>query len=362
MSVSVENQSNVEASVRPVPRLDEGAEFKILRCDVAQWEGDWDPPAKYDAGIASEILQSHVEDAVEAEKLGFDGVMTTEHHFDGWTLIPSPNVYLSAVAARTSRIRLGQTVQVLPFHSPWRLAEEVGMLDALSGGRAEIGVGKGNFSIEKSRLGLDDASTAARFGEGLKLLTAAMSDSDITHDGEYYQITQPSTVYPRPYPGLRPWVAALSPKSIAAAGAGGHNLMSFMGWGSHEILSTYVEAGEKNGHELSGGANFMTNVSIIVAPTEAEAKETQSKAKESAWETMMRRGLPKDEAERFLPRFSGAVVGTPQQVVEQLSHDVGIAGARRLNVIMRLRSIPRQASEQTMRMFAAEVMPELRKL
>lgn len=360
MSVSVENENAVEPSACPVPRLDEGAEFKLLRCDVAQWEGDWDPN-KYDAGLAAEILESHVQDAVEAEKLGFDGVMTTEHHFDGWTLIPSPNVYLSAVAARTSRIRLGQTVQVLPFHSPWRLAEEVGMLDALSGGRAEIGVGKGNFSIEKSRFGLDDASAGARFGEGLDLLTRAMSETDITHEGEYYSITSPSTVYPRPFPGLRPWVAALSPKSIAAAGAGGHNLMSFMGWGSHDILSTYVEAGEKNGHELSG-ANFMTNVSIIVTPTEAEAKELQENAKKSAWDTMMRRGLPEDEAKRFLPRFSGAVVGTPQQVIEQLSHDVGIAGARRLNVIMRLRSIPRYASQQTMEMFAAEVMPELRKL
>ncbi|WP_371664680.1 LLM class flavin-dependent oxidoreductase [Streptomyces sp. NBC_00280] len=69
-------------------------------------------------------MESSLDDAVEAERLGYDGLMLTEHHFDAWTLAPSPMVLLAALAARTSRLRLGQSVSILPFHSPWRLAEE----------------------------------------------------------------------------------------------------------------------------------------------------------------------------------------------------------------------------------------------
>ena len=66
---------------------------------------------------------------MEAERLGLDGILLTEHHFDGWTMVPSPNLFLMALAMRTTRLRLGQAVHVLPIHNPWRLAEEAGMLD-----------------------------------------------------------------------------------------------------------------------------------------------------------------------------------------------------------------------------------------
>ena len=144
-----------------------------------QYEGSWDPD-EYDPDSARATLESHIEDAVEAERLGLDGMLLTEHHFDAWTLVPSPNVFLAAVAMRTSRLRLGQAVHVLPIHNPWRLAEETGMLDLISNGRAEVGVGKGNFSVERARYNPPGDDFDQRFEEGLELLHPG--DAGIEHD------------------------------------------------------------------------------------------------------------------------------------------------------------------------------------
>ena len=182
-----------------VPRWDEEPEIlKFIRCDAVQYEGDWAPEA-YDPACARATFESMIEDTKEAEALGFDGLVTTEHHFDGWTMVPSPNVYLAAVARETERIRLGHSVQVLSVHNPWRLAEEAGMVDLLSNGRAEIGVGKGNFSVERERYTPDESELDARYAEGVELLLRALRETGMTFSGSFHRISAPSTVYPKPF-------------------------------------------------------------------------------------------------------------------------------------------------------------------
>ena len=105
-----------------------------------------------------------------AERLGFDCVFLSEHHFTAYNLLPSPNVMLGALAARTERIRLGVMVNVVPFHEPLRLAEEAAMLDVLSGGRLEVGVGRGIDFQEVQKLGMDFDELRPRFQEGMELM------------------------------------------------------------------------------------------------------------------------------------------------------------------------------------------------
>ena len=106
-----------------IPRLSEEPEIvKFARIDAAQWEWDW-APEKYDPLKAKTLFESHIEEIVEAEELGFDGLFLTEHHFDGWTVLPSPNIFLTVLAVKTKRLRLGTAVHVLSIHSPVRLAE-----------------------------------------------------------------------------------------------------------------------------------------------------------------------------------------------------------------------------------------------
>lgn len=345
-----------------VPRLeDDPSIVKFVRTDPVQYEGDWTPD-KYDPDLAQEAMESALDDAVEAERLGYDGLMLTEHHFDAWTLAPSPMLYLAALAARTSRLRLGQSVSILPFHNPWRLAEEAGMLDILSNGRAEIGVGKGNFAVERARYGLSAEDSEERFNEGIELLRRALSEPGVTFEGKFNRIDVPSTVYPKAFGDpLRPWVAGFKPESVTKIGREGDNLFGILGPHAGAILQRYLEAAYEAGHERSG-ANCMAATGIIVAPTDKEAAEIAERAYEYGLKTMIDRRAPESDRS-YLPVFTGGGFhGSPSTVLDKMAGSVQASGIRRLILVMRSRFIPREQSRQTMHLFAEDVMPHLRHL
>ena len=357
MQAAAKNPSNTT-----IPRWDEEPEvIKFIRCEAVQYEGEWAPDA-YDPQCARATFESLIEDTKEAEKLGYDGLVTTEHHFDGWTMVPSPNVYLAALARETSRIRLGHSVQVLSVHNPWRLAEEAGMVDMLSNGRAEIGVGKGNFSCERERYTPDESELDARFEEGVELLLRALRETSMTFEGKYHRISAPSTIYPKPFnPMMRIWMPAMRPEVGERVGKLGQNLFSFLAPQAKPIFDRYLAAADSAG-AAAGGENFIGITSVIVAPTDAEAERAREHSEKTARETLMARGLPNEEAEIFLPAFAGAVVGTPQSVYEQMRDAIKLSGARRACIVFRMRGLPEPVARQSQRMFADEVMPRLRNL
>jgi alkanesulfonate monooxygenase SsuD/methylene tetrahydromethanopterin reductase-like flavin-dependent oxidoreductase (luciferase family) len=151
------------------------------------------------------------------------------------------------------------------------------------------------------------------------------------------------------------------PESIEKVGREGDNLYGFMSPMAEGDLARYLEAAHEAGHERSG-ANYLTTASVILAPTDREAQEIQERARATAWETMIARGMPEAEAQIYMPLFGGGVVGSPQTVLDQLAGGLQMTGARRLNLVLRLRSIPKEESRQTMHLFAEEVMPHLRHL
>jgi alkanesulfonate monooxygenase SsuD/methylene tetrahydromethanopterin reductase-like flavin-dependent oxidoreductase (luciferase family) len=150
---------------------------------------------------------------VEAyDRLGFYAYHVAEHHGTPLGLAPSPGVFLAAAAARTSRIRLGPLVYSLPLYHPIRLIEEVCMLDQLSGGRFELGVGRGVSPIEVGFYGVDPAEGPRRFPEALTLLKRGLTSSTLTFDGEFYHVADvPMVLRPvqQPHPPL--WYGVTTP-------------------------------------------------------------------------------------------------------------------------------------------------------
>jgi alkanesulfonate monooxygenase SsuD/methylene tetrahydromethanopterin reductase-like flavin-dependent oxidoreductase (luciferase family) len=108
------------------------------------------------------------------DRLGFHAYHVAEHHQTPLGLSPSPSVYLSAVAQRTSRLRFGPLVYILPLYHPLRLADEICMLDHLSGGRLELGVGRGISPIEVGYFGVDVAQSQAIYLESFEVLMKAL--------------------------------------------------------------------------------------------------------------------------------------------------------------------------------------------
>ena len=165
-----------------------------------------------------EIYRNLLEDAELAERLGYHGVLVAEHHFTNYCAIPNPLMLAAALGQRTSRIRIGTAVIVLPLHNPVRLAEDIAQADQLTGGRLEIGLGRGYAPYEFVPFGLDLEGTHAAMADGLDVLELLWSGDDVASpDGRW---PFPAlTVTPRPVQRPRPpvWYACGSPRSVATA-------------------------------------------------------------------------------------------------------------------------------------------------
>src|SRR5690348_4523561 len=179
------------------------------------------------ASANAEGFFDFVETNVEAEALGFHSSFVTEHHFTGIGQVSATLTLLSFLAARTTRLRLGTAVLVLPWHNPVLLAEQVATLDLLSRGRLELGVGKGYRHNEFAGFAMSPDEAEPRFQEVLEVLLRALaSDEPFSHHGRFFRFDRVVVEPPpqqRPYPPL--WLAAGSNASISACARRGFNLL-----------------------------------------------------------------------------------------------------------------------------------------
>ena len=123
-----------------------------------------------------ELMDEQFEIMVRAEEFGFDSVWPAEHHFREYGFCATPAVTLAAIAARTKRIRLGTGVVVLPLNHPVRVAEDYAFLDVFSGGRVDLGIGRGYQPHEYKGLGYDQSRSKDIFREGVEVLQRAWSE------------------------------------------------------------------------------------------------------------------------------------------------------------------------------------------
>ncbi len=164
---------------------------------------------------------------VEAEALGFHSSFSVEHHFSGWNQVSSTLMLLTALAMRTTTLRLGTAVIVPPWHNPILLAEEAATLDLLSKGRLDLGIGKGYRHSEFKGFQIAPEEAEARFEEAVEVMLRAWTTRErFSHKGRFWHfedvVVEPPPAQ-NPHPPL--WVAAGNPHSIKRAGARGFNLI-----------------------------------------------------------------------------------------------------------------------------------------
>src|SRR5438105_1975332 len=177
----------------------------------------------------SEFMRATLDLLAKAETLGFDSVWVNEHHFHQYGgLMPSLPTMLAALSQRTSRVRLGTSVVLLPLHHPVVVAEQLAMVDLMSGGRVEFGVGRGFVAHDYEVLGMTYQDAQDRLMESLDLVREAWSGQRFTHNGRFFQIENVE-VWPapqqRPHPPI--WLAASrTPSSFEWAATHGLNLLT----------------------------------------------------------------------------------------------------------------------------------------
>ena len=156
-----------------------------------------------DASAQSRIYDEALEQVEYAEELGFDSVWVAEHHSSRYGIFPSLMPILTYMAARTKKIRIGAGVSVLPFHNPIRLAEEAAMLDVMSKGRLDFGVGRGSADYEYGNFKVDFDSRDERTREALDIILGLWTTPEFSYDGKFHQIenlTIAPTTLQQPYP------------------------------------------------------------------------------------------------------------------------------------------------------------------
>ncbi len=207
----------------------------------------------------------------------FHGYHLAEHHATTLGMAPSPGIFLSAVAQRTKRLRFGPMVYCLPLYHPIRLLEEICMLDQMSGGRLELGVGRGISPIEVGFFGLDHETAPAMYREALDLILAGLKggdeNGDLTFSGEYYQFKDmPLTLAPRQQPHPPLWYGLSHPDSTVWAAQNGVSIITNRDEaGSRQITDRYRQEWRALGNDDAALPRMGMSRHIVIGETEAEA-------------------------------------------------------------------------------------------
>lgn len=201
-----------------------------------------EPPSPFAFGIfdsfdrgnstPGQVIASRLDFAVAAEAAGIGHYHVTEHHGTPLSVCPSPNLFLAALSQRTSVMRMGALVHVLPSYEPLRLAEEIAVLDQLTGGRLDVGVGSGVSPYELAYFGVDAGQARARGAETLEAVTAALATGRMSHRGALlrdYDVQLSVGTIQRPHPPL--WYASSSTGTAQWAAARSVSLVGRWGGG-----------------------------------------------------------------------------------------------------------------------------------
>ncbi len=174
---------------------------------------------------SKEVINNSIEQTAMAEQAGFHTAWYAEHHFNNYSLSPSPLMTVAHTAAKTHRIRLGTAVCILPLYHPARFLAEVGFVDTVSNGRLDLGVGSGYQQFEFERFGVDIAESGAIFNEFLDVIPKGLTQKIFEHDGEFLKIPLSSIAVrclQDPMPPL--WITSGNPVTLARGVRENHNL------------------------------------------------------------------------------------------------------------------------------------------
>lgn len=334
--------------------------------------------------ITQQRLFDEVFEEIElGEELGFESVWLPEHHFAIYGMLGNPLLLAAAVAQRTKRMKIGTAVMVLPFQHPLRLAEDVAMVDALSGGRLLLGVGRGYQPPEFHGFGVRQDESSEMFEESLGIVKRALTGKKFSCKGKYWNIEEPVEIFPKPLQKPHPplYMASVSGHSLDVAARHNMSLLRSPQFSDLDNVAAafdeYTNLMRHYGHDPAK-LDQPVSLRVYVAPTDEEAK---AETKHAVWfyhllATLLpgapgRGAIPKGYDK--YPRDPGALAkltiedvwergtafGSPERVTEILKRYMRKLGARNLIIQMRIGGLEHDKVVRSMKLFAEKVMPEL---
>ena len=338
--------------------------FFLMQRDEA-----WSEEAVYDSAL---------QQMLAAEPLGYRSVWFAEHHFNDYGLCPAPPVLASFVAARTTTLRLGMGVSLLPLHHPVDLAEQLAVLDVVSGGRLDVGIGRGGTLQDYQTFRSERADARLRVEEGIALMRQCWTGQPFDFRGRFHSAER---LHVRPRPRQQPhpplFVAANSEESVrSAARLGLPTLSSFFVptrelQRRHRIYREEALAAGRTPGEIDALERAAWGMRVVyVAPDHEEAL----RATEAPFLGYQRRmallrsegtgGALPDSFDRSMVRLRPfgeyldeglALIGTPAEVRKGLDAYLDATGYRRVMLLMALPGLETTLALRSMRLFAEEM-------
>ena len=325
---------------------------------------------------SQEIYARGVEQAQAAETLGYRNVWLGEHHFSSYGYLSRPAQLATYIAAKTTRLRVGTAVIVVPLHHPLVVAEEIATLDLLSGGRLDVGFGRGYQNYEFERFGLDLDAARHRWDESLDIILNSFKGKAFSYDGKHYKLPD-TMVFPQPLQTPHPpiWIVAQSPYALEAAVRRGFNVLT----GGFGVTVEHLGAFGKMFEEVVAKVNPPTQPrvgvqrAIYVAESDADARDAAEHARWNMRVTMsLRNHYEQVENGKAMPIIAKAeptieellerylIIGSPDTCIRQIKTLQSIMGIAHFNCSFWFGDMDQKRVLRSMERFAKEVMPAIK--
>ncbi len=305
------------------------------------------------------------------ERAGFYAYHIAEHHGTPLGLAPSPGLFLSAAIQRTTRMRLGPLVFILPLYDPLRLIEEIAMLDQMSGGRLELGIGRGTSPLEAALFNSDHKQSAPRYAEALEVILKGLTHKTLSHEGQFYRYKDvPIELSPLQLPHPPLWVGGHSVDGAARAARMGANYVT---QDTAEATRPYMDSYRAAWRETHGDKplpKLGLLRFIVVADSDAAAEKLARRAYpiwHRAYDHLYRkhgmfheRGAKTESFEVTFDQGVRGIYGSPAKVARELRAQAEIANVNYLVGQFSFGDLSETETARSIALFGSEVMPALK--
>ena len=328
---------------------------------------------------SQQVIQNSIEQSVVAEQAGFDTAWYAEHHFNNYSLSPSPLMMIAHMAARTSRIRLGSAVCILPLYHPARFLAEVGFVDTVSGGRLELGIGSGYQEFEFERFGVKIEDSAAIYNEFLDILPKGHTQKIVEYEGRHLQLP-PSSIAVRclqdPMPPL--WITSGNPVTLGRGVREGHNLFVtalLNGTDAVTALRGRLEkVAQDNGKDLDEDVKFGFLRCAFASDKQAEIdayldnarfqrriSESLKFRRAQSDDGYMVKEVPSPTDPSFEQLRANLPVGSVNQVIDKMLEEISILRPKHIALQTQLGDMDQKTMLRQIELWGEKIIPAIRK-
>ncbi|CAB3836620.1 MAG: class flavin-dependent oxidoreductase [Achromobacter mucicolens] len=328
---------------------------------------------------SAQVINNSIEQTVAAEQAGFNTAWYAEHHFNNYSLSPSPLMTVAHAAAKTRQIRLGTAVCILPLYHPARFLAEVGFVDTVSNGRLDLGVGSGYQQFEFERFGVQIEESGAIFNEFLDVIPKGLTQKIFEHDGKFLKIP-PSSIAVRcvqdPMPPL--WITSGNPVTLGRGVRENHNLfVTALLKGNDaiaELRGRLEKVAEDNGKNLDRDVKFgflrcgyasdnkaEIDAYLDCARFQRRISESLKFRRAQSDDGYMVKEVPSETDPTFEQLRKNLPVGSVNEVIDKMLEEISILRPKHIALQTQLGDFDQKTMLKQIELWGDKIIPAIRK-